>query len=56
MKFWMPNSDYIKSIWERSRELINPALGMNKLEFQRLRMTQIKGKFWRADHSFKLLR
>ena len=55
MKFWSPSSEYIKNVWDREREITGP-LGMSKLEFQRLRMSQIVGRFWRADHSFKLLK
>ena len=55
MKYWLPSDDYIKEVWLRSRQIKGP-LGIDKQEFQRLRMANIKGEYWRADHSFKLLR
>jgi hypothetical protein len=55
MQSWKPNAQYIQDVWLRSREQKN-ALGLNRQDYQRLRMANIKGEFWRADHNFKLLR
>ena len=55
MQYWKPNAQYLSDVWLRSREQ-NNALGFTRQEYQRLRMANITGEYWRADHSFKLLR
>ena len=50
---WQPSSQYLQDVWQQRRELSIYAGDKTLCEYQRLRMTLIKGMYWRADHTFK---